>query len=74
MGNQIGNSHNVGVIRDTGMFPVPEAEYDNNFASQPLGRPAYREEISGLVIFLLSDASSYVTGHEHVIDGGRTIW
>jgi 3alpha(or 20beta)-hydroxysteroid dehydrogenase len=58
----------------TGMFLVPEEEREELFALQPLPRPARREEISGLLIFLLSDQSSYVTGHEHVIDGGRTVW
>lgn len=68
------NSVHPGGVRGTGMFPVPEEDFDRNFRAQPLGRPAYKEEISGLVIYLLSDGSTYVSGHEHVIDGGRTVW
>ena len=51
-----------------------EEEHDTVFAEQPLRRPGSREEISGLLLFLLSDQSGYITGHEHVIDGGRTVW
>ena len=68
------NSVHPGAVRDTGMFLIPEEQYEQTFKLQPLQRPAQREEISGLVIFLLSDASSYVSGHEHVVDGGRTVW
>jgi 3alpha(or 20beta)-hydroxysteroid dehydrogenase len=68
------NTVHPGAIGGTGMFLVPESEYDTMFAGQPLQRPGEREEVSGLVIFLLSDQSSYISGHEHVIDGGRTVW
>ncbi len=42
-------------------------------AAAPLGRRARPEEISPLVVYLASDASSYVTGSDVLIDGGVTI-
>jgi 3alpha(or 20beta)-hydroxysteroid dehydrogenase len=38
----------------------------------PLGRPGEPEEVSNLVVYLASEASSYSTGSEFVVDGGQT--
>lgn len=40
----------------------------------PLGRLAQKEEMNGMVVYLLSNASSYVNGSIIHIDGGRTTW
>ena len=41
-------------------------------AKVPLGRYGEPEEVVGAVVFLASDASTYVTGSSIVVDGGLT--
>ncbi|MBS0475264.1 MAG: SDR family oxidoreductase [Proteobacteria bacterium] len=40
--------------------------------NSPIGRAAQPEEIAGTVLYLSSDAASFVTGQTYVIDGGQT--
>ena len=36
-----------------------------------IGKP---DEIAGIVVFLASEKSSYITGQDFVVDGGYNIW
>jgi NAD(P)-dependent dehydrogenase (short-subunit alcohol dehydrogenase family) len=40
----------------------------------PMGRLGSTSDVVGAVEFLLNDSSSFVTGHDLLIDGGYTIW
>ncbi|MEN6549179.1 MAG: SDR family oxidoreductase [Armatimonadia bacterium] len=40
----------------------------------PMGRMAQPEELVGAAVYLASEAASYTTGHDLVIDGGYTCW
>jgi NAD(P)-dependent dehydrogenase (short-subunit alcohol dehydrogenase family) len=52
----------------------PESFYSKYIEKTPLKRMAYEEDIKGAVVYLASDLSSFVTGHNLVVDGGWTIW
>lgn len=46
-------------------------DYYNN--STPMGRPGKQGELNGTIIFLSSDASSYVTAQHIIVDGGFSV-
>jgi NAD(P)-dependent dehydrogenase (short-subunit alcohol dehydrogenase family) len=69
--------HNVrvNVLVPGGMFRGHDEKFaKKNGALNMLGRMSKEGEYNGAIQFLLSDASSYMTGSSLVIDGGRTAW
>lgn len=64
-----------GAIDQTGMFNSAEAEaaMERLGNSTPLARVGERDEVSSLVVFLASDESAFITGADHLIDGGNSL-
>ena len=52
---------------------ISDEQIQKNLAMYPIGRFGRPEDIAYAIIFLLSDASSWVTGHTLVVDGGITL-
>ncbi len=65
----------VNMITPHGVWNNHEEQFEKNFAQfSPLQRLSYNHEVAGALIFLLSDASSYVTGDNLKVEGGWTVW
>jgi NAD(P)-dependent dehydrogenase (short-subunit alcohol dehydrogenase family) len=65
----------VNAISPGGVFNnQPEAFLTELHQRIPLARMAHADEYQGSILFLCSDASSYMTGANLVVDGGRTCW
>ncbi len=61
----------VNAISPAGVFNNQPQEFMEKYLPKiPMNRMLNREELIGPLLFLLSDASSYVTGHNLVVDGG----
>lgn len=65
----------VNTLSPGGVLGDQDEEFKRKFCDRvPLGRMATASDLCGPLLFLASQASSYVTGIELVVDGGFTAW
>lgn len=65
----------VNMITPHGVWNNHEEAFEKNFANfTPMQRMSYNHEVAPALIYLLSDAASYVTGNNMLVEGGWTAW
>lgn len=65
----------VNMITPHGVWNNHEEQFEKNFSNfSPMQRMSYSHEVASALVYLLSDASSYVTGANILNEGGWTVW
>ena len=65
----------VNSLSPAGVYDNQPSDFVSRFSKLiPMNRMANPDEYKGAIVFMCSDASSFMTGHNLIIDGGRTIW
>ena len=65
---------NVNCVSPGGVFNNQDNDFVSNLESKiPLKRMANKDDINGIIAYLLSNQSDYANGHNFIIDGGYTV-